>query len=110
MQLVRIIQEALINVRKHAGVNEALIRIQAGDDQLSFIIEDRGKGFANEPPLAPGSKSGFGLQIMAERAESMGAVLQIDTPPEGGTRVIIWLPLSLAPQAEGTGDAKGGTD
>jgi signal transduction histidine kinase len=109
-QLIRIIQEALINVRKHAGVNEALIRIQAGDDQLAFIIEDRGKGFANEPPLTPGSKSGFGLQIMAERAESMGAVLQIDTPPEGGTRVIIWLPLSLVTQAESTGDAEGGTD
>ena len=99
-QLIRIIQEALINVRKHAGVSEALIRIQAEDNQLSFIIEDRGEGFANEPPLTPDGKSGFGLQIMAERAESVGGILQIDTPSEGGTRVIIWLPISLTNKAE----------
>jgi two-component system sensor histidine kinase DegS len=99
-QLIRIIQEALINVRKHASVNEALIRIQAEDNQLAFIIEDRGRGFADEPPLKPDAKSGFGLQIMAERAESVGALLQIDTPSKGGTRVIIWLPISLTTKAE----------
>ena len=99
-QLIRIIQEALINVRKHAGVQEALICIRTEEKQLAFIIEDRGHGFANEPPLSPDDKSGFGLQIMAERTESIGGLLQIDTPSAGGTRVIIWLPLSLSNQAK----------
>ncbi len=99
-QVIRIIQEALINVRKHAGVDEALIRIQAEDNRFAIIIEDRGHGFSDEPPLKPDGKSGFGLQIMAERAESVGGLLQIDTPAHGGTKVIIWLPVSLSTQLE----------
>jgi signal transduction histidine kinase len=95
-QLIRIIQEALINVRKHAGVNEALICLQVKNNQFSFVIEDRGRGIDNSPPLNPDEQSGFGLQIMAERTESIGGLLQIDTPSEGGTRIIIWLPLSLS--------------
>lgn len=101
LQIIRIIQEALINVRKHAKVNEAVIRIYREDDQLCLSVEDQGQGFDQTQTVHTG-QSGFGLQIMAERAESVGGCLELKTPPEGGVQVIVCLPATLGsqPQAE----------
>lgn len=94
MQLIRIIQEALINVRKHSGVDKAVIRFNEMAGKLRLSIEDRGQGFDLGQMAQTGhSGSGFGLQIMAERAESIGSEWELDTAPGEGVRVVIWLPL-----------------
>lgn len=92
IQLIRIIQEALINVRKHSGVDQAVIRLKDERGNLRLSVEDRGQGFDPEQ-IDQAGQTGFGLQIMAERAESIGGELELDTLPGGGVRVVIWLPF-----------------
>jgi two-component system nitrate/nitrite sensor histidine kinase NarX len=92
-QVIRIIQEALINVRKHAGVNEAVIRLKGADDRICISVEDNGKGF-DPAQLEQTERVGFGLQIMAERAEGVGGRLEVDPAPGRGVRVMIWLPMT----------------
>jgi signal transduction histidine kinase len=98
-QVIRIIQEALINIRKHAGVQQAVIGLRQVDDFVCINVQDQGRGFsltALDQPDKPGfgSKSGFGLQIMAERAEGAGGYLKIDTAPGQGVNIMVWLPVS----------------
>ena len=91
-QVIRIIQEALINVRKHAGVNQALLRFRQVGHEIHISIEDAGRGF-DASQLDRRGTSGFGLQIMAERAESAGGRLTLETTPGGGAKVIIQVPI-----------------
>ncbi len=92
-QIIRVIQEALINVRKHSGVNKALIRFRQENNRLRISVEDSGQGFDSEQIDKTG-ESGFGLQIMRERAVSAGGRLEVDTTPGEGVRVIIWMPMT----------------
>ncbi|MBE7549597.1 MAG: PAS domain S-box protein [Anaerolineales bacterium] len=84
-QLVRTIQEALINVRKHAHVNSAIIRLGQENGEVLISIEDQGQGF--DPEKTKEKTSSFGLQIMRERVESIGGSLEIHTAPGQGTRI-----------------------
>lgn len=98
VQLIRIIQEALTNVRKHAQAHRVWVRMESGEKQAQIQIEDDGQGF--ELPLVLQREGHYGLHTMKERAESVGGGLAIDTDPGRGTRVMISLPLSQAgPQA-----------
>jgi signal transduction histidine kinase len=91
LQLLRIIQEALTNVRKHAGATRATVDIRADDGGLEVEIEDDGGGF--DPAAVPrGSLPRFGLAIMRERAESIGGTLALDAAPGRGTRVVVHVP------------------
>jgi signal transduction histidine kinase len=92
-QIIRIIQEALINVRKHARVDKAIIRLRREAERICISVEDEGQGF-DPAQLEQTDKSGFGLQIMAERAEGVGGDLEIDTAPSEGGRVLIWIPVT----------------
>jgi two-component system nitrate/nitrite sensor histidine kinase NarX len=87
-QLIRTIQEALINIRKHAKVNQAIIRLSRADHQVRISIEDQGYGF--DLAQVREKTTSFGLQIMRERVESVGGNLEIDTAPGAGTRVILY--------------------
>lgn len=87
-QVIRTIQEALINVRKHAQVNTALIRLRQDNGQPCISIEDEGQGFDLE--AVKGKTTSFGLQIMRERIESVGGRLEIESAPNRGTRVTLW--------------------
>jgi signal transduction histidine kinase len=91
-QIIRIIQEALINVRKHAGVDRAILRFKQVDHEIQINIEDAGRGFELSE-IDRTHTSGFGLQIMAERAESVGGRLAFDASPGGGVKVIIQVPI-----------------
>ena len=94
-ELVSIIQEALINIRKHAGVDTASIHFSKKNGYIYIVIEDKGKGF-NLDQINRTSKAGFGLQIMHERVESIGGSLEINsTPGGGGTQVVIRLSRML---------------
>jgi PAS domain S-box-containing protein len=88
-QLIRTIQEALINIRKHSHVNTANIRLGCQEDgQLRIVIEDQGQGF--DLAKIKEKRSSFGLQIIRERMESVGGNLEVDTAPGQGTRIILY--------------------
>jgi signal transduction histidine kinase len=91
-QLMRIIQEALSNVRRHSGASNAVIRCVVGaDGQITISIEDHGQGFLpNQVHSIAGQH--IGLQIMRERAESIGGSLELQSQPGQGTRVNVQVP------------------
>jgi nitrate/nitrite-specific signal transduction histidine kinase len=85
--LYRIAQEALNNVAKHAGANKIAVGLYFEPDRVELSVQDDGRGF--DP--ADVSPDRLGLGIMRERAESIGATLNIDTKPGRGTQVkVIW--------------------
>jgi two-component system, NarL family, sensor histidine kinase DegS len=85
--VLRITQEALQNVRKHSAASEVTIAMEG--DYLT--IADNGRGF-DVMRLATGVSRNFGLQFMRERAELMGASLQIESRQGEGTRILLRLP------------------
>jgi signal transduction histidine kinase len=89
VQAVRIIQEALANVRKHAAADHARVRVERDGAWLRVAIEDGGAGWDRE---AAAGGLHFGLQMMRERAESLGGRLEVVTAPGEGTRVVATLP------------------
>ena len=91
LQLVRIAQEALSNVRKHARARRAELHLQQQSDGILLEIIDDGTGF--DPVRTRGGQfPRFGLATMRERAESVGATLVLDTAPGRGTRVLVRVP------------------
>ncbi|HLA65695.1 MAG TPA: sensor histidine kinase [Candidatus Saccharimonadales bacterium] len=84
--VLRIVQEALQNVRKHAAASA--VRIGLEGDHL--VIVDNGRGF-DVMRLASPSRN-FGLQFMRERAELMGSSLQIESRQGEGTRILLRIP------------------
>ncbi|MCK4740822.1 MAG: HAMP domain-containing protein, partial [Anaerolineales bacterium] len=92
LHILRIIQEALINVQKHAHVQQAWVYLSANTHILEITIGDDGRGFDIENPSNDGQLH-FGLEIMRERAEGIGASFFLGTEPGSGTRVTVRLPL-----------------
>jgi two-component system nitrate/nitrite sensor histidine kinase NarX len=90
VQLVRIVQEALSNVGKHAGAERVRVRVDRSEAGTRITIEDNGYGFDVGAQRDPGG-SHFGLQVMRERAEALGATLVVDSAPGSGTRVVVTL-------------------
>jgi len=84
--LYRIAQEALNNVIKHARATEVRVSLRCGPDGLHLCIRDDGRGFA-QGPVSPDH---LGLGIMRERAEALGADLEIESRPGRGTRVEVY--------------------
>jgi two-component system nitrate/nitrite sensor histidine kinase NarX len=98
-QLIRIVQEALSNVWRHAKATQATVRFSGGDGSVHVTIEDDGVGFA---VASLPTSAHFGLQTMRERAESAGGTLKVESTPGLGTRVLARLPVDRfapAPQA-----------
>ena len=96
-QLLRIVQEGLTNVRKHAHAKNVEVRIAPRDGCVEALIEDDGAGF--DPsllPKTPGRR--FGLRFMRERAEDVGGTLEVHSAPGAGSRVIISVPLQKGTQ------------
>jgi signal transduction histidine kinase len=95
LQVIRIIQEALTNARKHARAKHAWVRISADDDQVESVIEDDGRGF-NTSRIKRGGWPRFGLQTMKERAESVKGTLDIASTIGKGTKVTLRVPLRIS--------------
>ena len=95
VQAVRIIQEALTNVRKHAAAERAWVRLQKDGPWLRVSVEDDGVGWNREAPTSR-DRLHFGLDTMRERAEGLGGTVEIDTAPGRGTRVVATLPREAA--------------
>ncbi|MBN1316878.1 MAG: sensor histidine kinase, partial [Anaerolineales bacterium] len=83
--LYRIAQEALNNVIKHAGAAHALVTLEQGPQRTLLRISDDGQGF-DPAPFLPGH---LGLQIMQERAQSIGASIRVTSKAGKGTIVTI---------------------
>jgi len=94
LQVIRIVQEALSNVRKHAGATLATIRVVATDNEVAIVVEDNGKGFDVEGSKGDWAK--FGLRNMKERADNVHSTLNIESTPETGTKVTLSLPLTFS--------------
>ena len=93
LQLVRIIQESLTNVRKHARATNARIEVRRQTGKLLITISDDGVGFA-DAAASPSVFPRFGLTTMRERAQSIGAALSVESRPSAGTAVTVELPLT----------------
>ncbi|MBI4319731.1 MAG: GAF domain-containing sensor histidine kinase [Chloroflexi bacterium] len=103
VQLLRIIQEALANVRKHARAKVARIKLEQADLPgtglvLRVTVEDDGQGF---DPAAASGVGAYGLATMRERAEGIGGRLTIHSAPGSGTRIVVELPALGIPVALG---------
>jgi len=87
----RIVQEALTNVARHAGVSEATVRVWTDDHALNVQVADLGRGFDLDTAEHAGRTGGLsGLQ---ERGLLLGGQLTVESAPERGTRINAELPL-----------------
>ncbi|HEV8580696.1 MAG TPA: GAF domain-containing sensor histidine kinase [Thermoanaerobaculia bacterium] len=95
LQVLRIVQESLANVRKHAGATQVEVRLEQTDDRLRMIVQDDGAGF-NPSVLSRSEYPRFGLSTMRERAEALGGTFRLDSAPGEGTRITVELPMQPA--------------
>lgn len=86
-EVLRIVQETLTNVRKHADATVVRVEV-ATDGEVRVTISDNGRGFRQD--TAP---AGFGLDSMRQRASLIGATLEVTSEPRNGTRVVLGVPL-----------------
>ncbi|HEX9117742.1 MAG TPA: PAS domain S-box protein [Anaerolineae bacterium] len=92
VQILRIIQEALTNVRRHAAAKRATVRFEAAPQgQVRVSVGDDGCGF---DPAEARARS-FGLQSMRERAESAGGSLEITSRPGAGATIAVVVPRGM---------------
>jgi PAS domain S-box-containing protein len=87
----RVVQEALTNVARHAGVVRVKVEVWADAESLGARIEDEGRGFTVAEALAGPSS---GLAGMRERSRLLGGKLLIESGPGSGTRLSLELPLA----------------
>ncbi|OGO54193.1 MAG: hypothetical protein A2V84_11990 [Chloroflexi bacterium RBG_16_70_13] len=87
VQLLRVVQEALTNVRKHAGASVVRIELRDVEGTPVLSVTDDGSGF--DPTSVRASLTGgFGLRSMRERVELLGGTLDVHTAPGDGTRIV----------------------
>ena len=96
VQVIRVIQEALTNVRKHSGAKSAVVRITESASTTTFVVEDDGNGF--DPGGSLSDRDGFGMFTMRERMVLLNGSLTIDSAPGRGTRVIAGVPERSHPR------------
>jgi signal transduction histidine kinase len=94
LQLLRVVQESLANVRKHAQASRVEIHLKAVEEELELSITDNGRGFPDTQASSPHRH--FGLESMRERARSLGGALTVATGPGQGTRITVAIPLGDA--------------
>jgi signal transduction histidine kinase len=93
VHVYRIVQEALTNVSRHSEAGEAVVRMRCEQERLRVEVEDRGVG------LRLSERRGLGVVAMKERADILQGTLRLEQPAEGGTRVVLEVPLASAPAA-----------
>lgn len=96
VHLIRVIQEALTNVRKHSGAKSVVVSVTESDARTTFVVEDDGHGFAQGGSSL--ERDGFGLFTMRERMALLDGTLTVDSTPGGGTRVIASVPERSHPR------------
>lgn len=90
--VLRIVQEALQNARKHAGATRVAVVTSSDGANWHLEIRDDGRGF-DPDEVAARRKRSFGLQFMRERAQLISADLEVRSRPDGGTIVTLSIPI-----------------
>ena len=88
--LLRVLNEAMANITRHAGANQVWVRLEIKNNHLELEVRDDGSGFDPEKVDSPGH---YGLLGMRERARLMGGHLEIESAPGHGTRLRLIAPL-----------------
>jgi signal transduction histidine kinase len=101
LAIVRLIQEALTNVREHSGARAAAVRVTARHAHTEAVVTDDGRGFDVERTLVMAAHRGrLGLVGMSERVRLLGGVLAVESRPGGPTTIAAalprWEPLGVA--------------
>lgn len=91
INVLRMVQELLRNVIKHAEATEVIVQLTLEDQQLSITVEDDGKGFDPEDEQF---QAGLGLESIQTRALSLHGQLEIQSQPDEGTTFTITIPIS----------------
>ena len=86
-EMLRIIQEALTNARRHSGAQNVIVSLRVEEEELVAEVADNGQGFG------AGTVPGVGLESMRERAVVLGAKLEIESNVGQGTRVVLRVPI-----------------
>jgi signal transduction histidine kinase len=90
--LLRICQEALTNVIKHAGASKVSVELEFNSDHVALQVSDNGRGF--DPNHCVGPKDGhFGLLGMSERAKRINGRFSVVSEPQSGTKVRLEVPI-----------------
>ncbi|MBN1669166.1 MAG: hypothetical protein JW862_18875, partial [Anaerolineales bacterium] len=93
LQLLRIVQEALTNARKHAAASRVWVNLQLDGNLLDVQVRDDGRGF--DPQwVSAAQREHYGLESMRQRAEMIGASLHLESQPGAGTRILVQLNLN----------------
>ena len=88
IELLRILQEALANVRRHSAATNVEVGLRTDDEAILLEVADDGRGFD------PGSaRAGIGLSAMRERVEELGGEIEVSSRPGEGTEVTVRVPL-----------------
>jgi two-component system nitrate/nitrite sensor histidine kinase NarX len=95
VHIIRVVQEALTNVRKHANASSVTVSIRATDTTTSFAIEDDGTGF--DHAATSSAQDGYGLFTMRDRAALLGGTVDIDSVVGRGTQVTVTVPERPVP-------------
>ncbi|MEC3974145.1 sensor histidine kinase [Amycolatopsis sp. H20-H5] len=85
--LLRITQEALANVGKHAAASITGLTLSYMEDQVTLDVRDDGRGFDPDAPRCPPAEGGFGLRGMRQRVGRLAGTLHVESEPGGGTAV-----------------------
>src|SRR5215469_6461143 len=93
-ELLRIVQEGLVNVRKHSGARHALVRLASSGEKWNLTVEDDGKGFPFEGRYSQQQmeEAGKGPMIIRERVRLIAGELTVESSPGQGTRLEINVP------------------
>jgi signal transduction histidine kinase len=95
VQLLRIVQEALTNARKHSRARSVSVSFDGQDGRAEVTVQDDGSGF--DPAEVCGDARGrVGLRVMRERAEEIGGALAVQSAPGKGTQVSVTVPMRTA--------------
>ncbi|MBZ9628273.1 tetratricopeptide repeat protein [Psychroflexus sp. CAK57W] len=90
MHTYRILQEAIMNIQKHAEANFVFIKFSLNEkaNKIEFVVKDDGKGFSNN------KKPGIGLKNIKSRVEDIQGQISIDSKPGYGTKISIFIPIN----------------
>jgi signal transduction histidine kinase len=83
-EILRVAQEAIHNVKKHAGAKHLFVQLEYGPAAIALDVRDDGRGFAQDSATAPGH---YGLTGMRERAATIRGTLEVTSEPGAGTTV-----------------------
>ncbi len=105
--LLRIAQEALSNIRKHARASQVLVTLSYMNNLVLLNVEDNGVGFDPSKPHTGTSdhSGGFGFKGMRRRVEQLSGTLLIDSTPGSGTTLMVALPVGGDKQSDRNAEA-----